>query len=128
MRSFQSFIARRRIKDAKSWFMTIGIETQEQFLEWCQHESIEPPAEDIFTSIPKPVPAPKPAPKTASSASVTKKSSARKKSKKKDTTWVPAAERSRVVKGKKPASAPVTDKTTEEEDEEHFEDTKTSNS
>jgi hypothetical protein len=32
------------------------------------------------------------------------------------------------VKGKKPASVPVTDKTTEEEDEEHFEDTKTSNS
>jgi hypothetical protein len=127
MRSFRSFTSRRRIKDAKSWFITIGINTQEQFLEWCKHENIEPPSEDIFVLTQKPAPATSPVAKPAPKMPATKKSSARKKSKKKDTTWVPAAERSRIVKGKKPAALPSTDKVIEEEDEEHSEHTKTSN-
>jgi len=131
MRSFHSFMARRRIKNARTWLSTIDIKTQEQFLEWCERENIDPPVEDIFASISvqEPIPSAKPAAKPADKAAATKKKpAARKKSKKKDTAWVPAAERSRVVKGKKPASAPPKRKTIEEDDEEHSKHTTASDS
>ena len=137
MRSFHSFVSRRRIKNAKEWFATIGITTHERFLVWCKNENIEPPAKDIFTTI-RPADQVQPpvtsalepkantAPKRISKTAVSKKASSR--AKKKDTTWVPAAERSRVVKGKKPASTPPPSKATEEDDDEPAESTETPNS
>ena len=95
----------------------MGFSDDEQVASWCLGEDIRPPEESLFSSEPTVTEpkeeAPPPKPKKKSTAS--KKPPRKQSSKLKDPTWVPAAERSRKVKGRLPE---VKAKKVSEEDEE----------
>lgn len=129
MRTFKQFITRRKIKNLKGWVENMGFKSDEELAAWCVNQDIRPPDATFFAPIlPEPNEPvvevqPEPAAKgIASKVQLAKKKQAKKS---KDPTWVPAAERSRKVKGRKPEVKPK--KKIGDEDEEHTGATKESN-
>lgn len=121
MRTFNQFITRRKIKNLKNWIEGMGFTSDDELATWCISQDIKPPDDGFFE-----VPAPPVLQEVKSEKPpqpVAKKPSQKKSAKGKDPTWVPAAERSRKVRGRKPEVKP---KNKVDDDEEHTGTTKKS--
>ena len=94
MRTFERYLNRRNITDAKLYFVNKGIETDKQLMEWCSNNNIEAPPKSIFGLPPLPSkPAPIKSAKTLKAAAPAG-----------EETWhTPAAERPLRKSTKKPA-------------------------
>ena len=89
MRSFEHFLRRRGVKDIQSWLAKMKIESDAQLSSWCKDEQIAPPEKKYFKPAPAATQQAAPAPTTTTTDE-------------QDQSWhIPAAERSRKVRGSK---------------------------
>lgn len=100
MRTFDQFVARRQIDNLESWVTAMGFTSDEQIAQWCLNEEIEPPKRKFFDTEESQSEAIQ---EIETTKNVAKPTIKKKHPSAKDPTWVPAAERSRKVRGKKPA-------------------------
>ena len=97
MRTFEQFIGRRKIRNVSNWLAGMNITTEEQLRAWCDTEGVYYPKQSYFdVQLAEPqeaspvVAAPPPSPKVTPKV---------------DKEWIPAAERSRKSRGRKPKVA-----------------------
>ena len=112
MRTFEQFIGRRKIQNVNNWLKGMNITTEEQLKAWCDAEEVYYPKQNYFgTTESAPAVASQVTPSVEPEQATTKAQAP-----KADKEWVPAAERSRKTRGRKPKVAKPT-VTTEPEDE-----------
>ena len=124
VRTFKQFMSRRKIRDLVAWAHSMGFTSDEELATWCTNQDIHPPDQGIFGKN-EPTIALEAEKEPVEQKSPPRKKKSAKTKKANDPTWVPAAERSRKVRGRKPEVKPKDE--VNNEDEENTGTTKKSN-